>query len=75
MRFFEGFANTAKLLHELALRALGMATRAGSRSGRLMTTRSDGKRRHRPFQAGFEFRLAPDPPVRKGSFTLQGTPA
>jgi hypothetical protein len=32
------------------------------------------KRRNRPFQAGFEFRLAPDPPLRKGSFTLQGTP-
>ena len=35
MRFFEGLANTAKLLHELALLALGMATRAGSRFGRL----------------------------------------
>jgi hypothetical protein len=61
MRFFEGFANTAKQLHELAKRALGMATRAGSHSGRLMTTRADGKRRNRPFQAGFEFRLAPTP--------------
>ena len=33
------------------------------------------RRRNRPFQAGFEFRLAPDPPIRKGSFTLQRTPA
>ena len=29
MRFFEGFANTAKLRHELALRALGIGNQGG----------------------------------------------
>jgi hypothetical protein len=33
------------------------------------------RRRTGPFEAGVEFRLASDPPVRKGSFTLQRTPA
>jgi len=66
MRFFEGFTNTAKLLHELALRALGTATRAGSRSGRLMTTRSDGKPGNRPLKGRFRIQISPRPPCQKG---------